>query len=80
MVHHVKNISSVGFSAKQKDKILSTLSISFDGGEGGSGNILIVVSGNGAIRVEVDALEVNLRDVTIPYIAPSGLSPEHEIY
>jgi hypothetical protein len=70
----------VGFSAKQKDKILSTLSISFDGGEGGSGNILIVVSGNGAIRVEVDALEVNLRDVTIPYIAPSGLSPEHEIY
>ena len=78
MINHVKNISSSGFSPKQKDKILSILSISFDGYEGGSGSVLIVVSGNGGIRVEVDALEINLRDVTMPYIAPSGLVPEHK--
>ena len=78
MINHVKNISSSGFSPKQKDKILSILSISFDGVEGGSGSVLIVVSGNGGIRVEVDALEINLRDVTMPYIAPSGLVPEHK--
>ena len=79
MINHVKNISSSGFSPKQKDRILSILSISFDGVEGGSGSVLIVVSGNGGIRVEVDALEINLRDVTMPYIAPSGLVPEHKI-
>ena len=79
MINHVKNISSSGFSPKQKDRILSILSISFDGVEGGSGSVLIVVSGNGGIRVEVDALEINLRDVTIPYIAPSGRFPEHNI-
>jgi len=78
MINHVKNISSSGFSPKQKDRILSILSISFDGVEGGSGSVLIVVSGNGGIRVEVDALEINLRDVTMPYIAPSGLAPEHK--
>ena len=78
MINHVKNISSSGFSSKQKDRILSILSISFDGVEGGSGSVLIVVSGNGGIRVEVDALEINLRDVTMPYIAPSGLVPEHK--
>ena len=78
MINHVKNISSSGFSPKQKDRILSILSISFDGVEGGSGSVLIVVSGNGGIRVEVDALEINLRDVTMPYIAPSGLIPEHK--
>ena len=78
MINHVKNISSIGFSPKQKGKILSILSISFDGDEGGSGTVLIVVSGNGGIRVEVDALEINLRDVTMPYIAPSGLVPEHK--
>ncbi len=78
MINHVKNISSSGFSPKQKGKILSILSIFFDGDEGGSGTVLIVVSGNGGIRVEVDALEINLRDVTMPYIAPSGLSPEHD--
>ena len=79
MISNIRAISSSGFSPKQKNKILSILSISFDGNKGGSGNILIVLSGKGGIRVEVDALEINLRDVTMPYEAPSGLSPEHAI-
>ena len=78
MISHVKSISSSGFSSKQKDKILSLLSISFNGDEGGSGNIFMILSGNGGIRVNVDALEINLRDVTMPYIAPSGLLPDHK--
>ena len=79
MISHVKSVSSSGFSPKQKDKVLSILSISFDGDDGGFGNVLIILSGNGGIRVGVDALEINLRDVTMPYIAPSGLSPRHDI-
>ena len=79
MISNIRAISSSGFSPKQKDKILSILSIAFDGDEGGKGNVLIVLSGNGGIRVEVDALDINLRDVTMPYNAPSGLSPEHAI-
>ena len=78
MISHVKSISSSGFSPKQKDKILSILSASFDGEDGGSGSISLVLSGNGGIRVEVDALEIHLRDVTMPYIAPSGTAPEHD--
>tara|TARA_B100000925_G_scaffold92037_1_gene66803 strand:+ start:301 stop:786 length:486 start_codon:yes stop_codon:yes gene_type:complete len=79
IISHVKSISSRGFSPKQKDKILSILSISFDGEDGGSGSILIVLSGNESILVEVDALEIHLRDVTMPYIAPSGTTPKHDI-
>ena len=79
MISHVKSVSSSGFSPKQKDKVLSILSISFDGDDGGFGNVLIILSGNGGIRVAVDALEINLRDVTMPYIAPSGLYPRHDI-
>ena len=30
MISHVKSVSSSGFSPKQKDKVLSILSISFD--------------------------------------------------
>jgi len=79
IISHVKSISSRGFSPKQKDKILSILSTSFDGEDGGSGSILIVLSGNESILVEVDALEIHLRDVTMPYIAPSGTTPKHDI-
>jgi hypothetical protein len=32
---------------------------------------------DGAIAVEVEALEVILRDVTRPYAAPSGKVPGH---
>ena len=78
MISHVKRVSSSGFSPKQKDKILSILSISFDGKDGGSGSILIILSGNAGIRVEVDALEIHLRDVTMPYFAPSGTAPKHD--
>ena len=78
MISHVKSVSSSGFSPKQKDKILSILSISFDGEDGGSGRILIILSGNAGIRVEVDALEIHLRDVTMPYFAPSGTAPKHD--
>ena len=79
MISNIRAISSSGFSPKQKDKVLSILSISFDGDDGGFGNVLIILSGNGGIRVGVDALEINLRDVTMPYMAPSGLSPWHDI-
>ena len=78
MISHVKSVSSSGFSAKQKDKILSILSISFNGEDGGSGSILIILSGNAGIRVEVDALDIHLRDVTMPYFAPSGTAPKHD--
>ena len=79
MISHVKSVSSSGFSPKQKDKVLSILSISFDGDDGGFGNVLIILSGYGSIRVGVDVLEINLRDVTMPYIAPSGRFPWHEL-
>jgi hypothetical protein len=37
-----------------------------------------MLAGDGAIRLEVEALEVILRDVTRPYRAPSGKVPRHE--
>ena len=37
VISHVKSVSSSGFYPKQKDKVLSILSISFDGEDGGSG-------------------------------------------
>ena len=45
VISHVKNVSSSGFSPKQKDKVLSILSISFDGDDGGFGNVLMILSG-----------------------------------
>jgi len=38
---------------------------------------IITLAGDGAVSVEVEALEVTLQDVTRPYIAPSKARPTH---
>jgi hypothetical protein len=40
--------------------------------EDGAGRITLVLAGDGAVAVDVEALEVTLKDVTAPYVATSG--------
>jgi hypothetical protein len=59
------------------DTVLSLLSISFEAGEDGTGTVILTLAGDGAIALSVEALEVVLRDVTRPYVAPSHKAPQH---
>ncbi|OBY25340.1 DUF2948 family protein [Leisingera sp. JC1] len=77
VVDNVLGVSSQGVDRKDKDLILSLLSVTFEPGEDGAGHVLLTLAGDGAVRLSVEALEVSLRDVTRPYQAPSGKAPEH---
>lgn len=77
VVDNVLRVSSQGIDRTDRDTVLSVLSLSFEPGEQGAGYVLLTLAGDGAIRFEVEALEVTLRDVTRPYRAPSGKAPEH---
>ncbi|KIC16004.1 DUF2948 family protein [Leisingera sp. ANG-Vp] len=77
VVNNVLGVSSQGVDRKDKDLILSLLSVSFEPGEDGTGHVLLTLAGDGALRLSVEALEVSLRDVTRPYRAPSGQAPDH---
>lgn len=70
-------VVSQGIEPRDPDTILSILSIDFEPGEDGTGRVAMTLAGDGAIAVEVEALEVVLRDVTRPYVAQSGKAPEH---
>ena len=76
-VDNVLRVSSQGFDRHDTDLILSLLSVTFEPGEDGTGAVLLTLAGDGAIRLEVEALEVTLKDVTRPYRAPSGRVPDH---
>ena len=60
------------------DAVLSLLSIGFAADAEGAGWLTLVLSGGGAIRLEVEALEVSLRDVSRPHLAVSGKAPDHD--
>lgn len=77
VVDNVLGVASQGIDPKDKDLILSLLSVSFEPGEEGSGHVQLTLAGDGAIRLSVEALELTLRDVTRPYQAPSGAAPAH---
>lgn len=59
--------------------ILSVLSMSFEPGEDGTGRLALALSGGAALALDVEVLDVTLRDVTRPYLAPSGRLPGHEV-
>ncbi|WP_322893390.1 MULTISPECIES: DUF2948 family protein [unclassified Yoonia] len=73
----VMAVQTQGIDKADKDLVCSLLSISFAPAAEGAGRIELVLAGDGAVALEVEALEVLLRDVTRPYAAPSGKAPRH---
>lgn len=76
-IDNVLKVSSQGIDRRDKGLILSLLSVTFEPGEDGAGDVVLTLAGDGAIRLSVEALEVTLKDVTRPYRAPSGKVPGH---
>lgn len=78
-IDNVLRAASQGLDRSDGDVILSLLSIEFEPTEDGAGHITLTLAGDGAIRLEVEALDVTLKDVTRPYRAPTGKTPQHKI-
>ncbi|MDO6484016.1 DUF2948 family protein [Shimia thalassica] len=77
VIDNVMNVASQGVDRSDKDVILSLLSVSFKEGEDASGEVLLTLAGDGALRLSAEALDVTLKDVTKPYVAPSKQVPDH---
>ncbi|WP_170409973.1 DUF2948 family protein [Ruegeria atlantica] len=73
----VLSVASQGVDRSDKDMVMSLLSVDFEAGEDGAGQITLTLAGDGAIRLSVEALDATLKDVTRPYQAPSGQAPHH---
>ncbi|MEL6570874.1 MAG: DUF2948 family protein [Pseudomonadota bacterium] len=79
VIEDVMSVQSQGVDPADQDMVYALLSLGFTPGEDGMGRLELTLAGDGAIAVQVEALEVVLRDVTRPYIAPSRKSPDHDI-
>lgn len=70
-------VRASGIDPRARDLVLSLLALGFEPGEDGAGILRLMLAGDGEIAVDVEAVEVSLRDVTRPYAAPSGRRPAH---
>ena len=78
VIQNTTGLASHGIDRKQADVVLSLMSLEFSGAEDGVGHLVLTFSGDGALKVQVDGLDVALRDVTRPYVAPSKQVPNHD--
>ncbi len=79
LVRDVLAVQSQGIDRNDRDTVLSLLDIRFEPGMDGAGRLVLLLAGDGAIALEVEALDLDLRDVTRPYLAPSRQVPDHGV-
>lgn len=77
VIDDVLRLRSTGIDRSDPDTILSLLTMDFTPAEDGMGTLTLTLAGDGAIAVQVEAVNLRLEDVTRPYIAPSGKVPDH---
>jgi hypothetical protein len=70
-------VASQGIDRGDPETVLSLLALDWAAGEDGTGRITLVLAGDGAVAVDVECIDVTLRDVTRPYVAPSRKVPDH---
>ncbi|MFO7921190.1 MAG: DUF2948 family protein [Nioella sp.] len=77
VIEDVMAVASQGIDRDDRDAVLSLLALDWQPGEDGTGRLVLVLAGDGAIAVDVECIDVTLRDVTRPYLAPSRKVPDH---
>lgn len=77
LVEDVLRVRTSGIDRTDKDTVLSLLTLDFAPGVDGMGTMTLTLAGDGAIAIEVEAVNLRLDDVTRPYVAPSGKMPDH---
>ncbi|MCP3971276.1 MAG: DUF2948 family protein [Rhodobacteraceae bacterium] len=77
VIDEAQRVQSQGVRRGDADTVCSVLALAFEPGKDGTGRVILTLAGDGAIAVAVEALDVTLKDVTRPYVAPSRKTPEH---
>ena len=66
-----------GLDPRERDTVISLLSLTFAPREDGAGVLRLTLAGDGEIEIDAECLDVTLQDVSRPYAAPSGKAPGH---
>ncbi|MGB0959883.1 MAG: DUF2948 family protein [Halocynthiibacter sp.] len=77
LISDVTSVETQGIDPSEKETILSLLSLEFDAGDDGAGRFILTFAGDGALAVSVECIDLTLKDVTRPYLAPSKQRPTH---
>jgi hypothetical protein len=78
VVDDVTRVASQGIDRRDTETVLSLLSLAWEPGEDAAGRLVLTLAGDGAVALTAECLDVTLKDVTRPYVAPSRKAPRHD--
>lgn len=73
----VRSAKLQGISRANDNAVLELLSLKFEEAEAPAGTLLLTFAGGGAIRLDVDCLEGQMRDISDPW--PAAGLPQHAL-
>ncbi|MDP5306052.1 DUF2948 family protein [Paracoccus spongiarum] len=76
VVNDVLGLQSDGI-ARDEATVLELLALEWLPGADGTGRLSLSFAGDGTLMAEVECINLDLRDMTRPYVAPSGRAPAH---
>lgn len=77
MVEDVSHVGAQGLDPTARDLVYALLSLKWEAGEDGTGNLMLTLAGDGVINLSVDCINLSLNDVTRAYKAVTGKVPHH---
>ncbi len=77
VIEEVLAVQSSGLDRANGTLALQLLMLSFDAADAPGGWLNLHLSGEAKLRLKIEALDVSLRDLSRPYLAPSGKMPGH---
>jgi hypothetical protein len=77
VIEEVQQVQSAGIERGDARQALQVLALSFAAGDELGGWLRVHLSGGADLRLRVEALDLALRDVSMPYLAPTGHAPDH---
>ncbi len=78
VIEDALRVRTTGIDRAERDVILSVLTLDFAPGPDGTGTLTLTLAGDGAVALDVEALEVRLDDVTRPHRAAARAAPRHD--
>lgn len=79
VVDGVQNVSSMGIDHNDKEQIISILTVSFEAAKDCAGKLVFTLAGDGALALDVECINITIKDVTKPYVAVSKSAPSHKL-
>ncbi len=72
-------VGGEGLNPVDKEQVFALLALEFSPSEDGAGTLSLILQGDGAIRLEVECIDVTLTDVSRPYLARAKHEPAHPV-